>query len=212
VFTGLIRYQGQLRARSANRLRLECPSLRPSLSLGQSIAVNGACLTVAELHGSGFSADLLAATLRATTLGLLPLGAALNLELALGAGDAMGGHFVQGHVDGVVQLLQRHALDGGDWRLEFELPEWLRPLVIDKGSLAIDGVSLTVQELGERTFAVAVIPTTWNVTNLGLVQPGHMVNIEADMIVKAVRRTVEALLARGPGLDAAGLRQLGYGE
>lgn len=211
MFTGLIFQQGQLRARSAKRLRVECPGLRPSLCLGQSIAVNGACLTVAELHNSGFSADLLAATLHDTTLGLLRIGAALNLEPALVAGDAIGGHLVQGHVDGMVKLLNRHVLADGDWRLEFELPEWLKPLVIDKGSIAIDGVSLTVQELGERTFAVAIIPTTWNDTNLGLVQPGHMVNIEADLIVKAVRRTVETLLAAKPGLDAAALHKLGYG-
>jgi riboflavin synthase len=212
VFTGLIFQQGQLRSRSAKRLRVECPGLVPGLSLGQSVAVSGACLTVAELHASGFSADLLAATLSTTTLGLLPIGAGLNLEPALGAGEALGGHFVQGHVDGMVKLLARQALPGGDWRLEFELPEWLKPLTIDKGSIAINGVSLTLQELGERSFTVALIPTTWNDTNLGMVQPGHMVNIEADMIVKAVRRTVEALLAGGPGLDAAVLRKLGYGE
>lgn len=193
-------------------MRIECPSLRPALALGDSVAVSGVCLTVAEMHNSGFSADLLAATRDTTTLGLLPIGAALNLEPALSAGQALGGHFVQGHVDGMTKLLSRHVMPSGEWRLEFELPDWLSPLVIDKGSIAVNGVSLTLQELGEHSFATAIIPTTWNETNLGLVQPGHMVNIEADLLVKAVRRTLESLLAGGSVMNIDALRKLGYGE
>jgi riboflavin synthase len=211
VFTGLIRFQGQLRARAGNRLRLACPALLPGLSLGDSVAVNGVCLTAAQLHADGFSADLLNETQKDTTLGALPLGAALNLEPALRAGEPLGGHYVQGHVDGVVRLLARQALPGGDWRFEFELPEWLAPLVVDKGSIAIDGISLTLQELGPRSFSVALIPTTWNETNMQTLQPGSGVNIEADLIIKTVRRTVEQIMQRAPGLTPAGLRELGYG-
>lgn len=211
MFTGLIRFQGQLRARAANRLRLACPPLAPALAVGDSVAVNGVCLTAAQVHADGFSADLLEQTLRDTTLGRLPLGAQLNLEPALRVGEALGGHYVQGHVDGVTQLVSRQELPGGDWRLEFELPPWLALLVVDKGSIAIDGVSLTLQELTVRSFCVALIPTTWNDTNLQTLQPGARVNIEADLIVKTVRRTVEQMLHSAPELSAAGLRELGYG-
>lgn len=211
MFTGLIRHQGRLRSRASGRLAVDCATLLPALALGDSVAVNGACLTVAQVDHAGFYADLLAATLRDTTLGVLPGGAALNLEPALRAGEALGGHFVQGHVDGVVKLATRKTLPGGDWLLEFELPGWLAPLVIEKGSIAIDGISLTLQELGVHSFSVAVIPATWRETNIGTIAPGGVVNIEADMIVKAVRRSVERGAQHAPELSATALRELGYG-
>lgn len=211
MFTGLIHSRGVLRARAASRLTIACPTLLPELAAGASIAVNGVCLTVAQLETDGFSADLLEQTHKDTTLGILPLGTVLNLEPSLRAGEALSGHYVQGHVDGVVRLVSRRALAGGDWRLEFELPGWLAPLVVDKGSIAVDGVSLTVQELGARTFAVALIPTTWRETGLQTLVPGSEVNIEADLIIKTVRRTVEQILKQAPELTAASLRELGYG-
>lgn len=216
MFTGLIRHTGTLRHRGERGLEVACPSLRPRLAAGDSIAVNGACLTVAELTADGFRADLLADTRRNTTLGELAPGARLNLETALTAGEAFGGHFVQGHVDGTVRLLSRHELPGGDWRLGFDLPDWLKPQVIDRGSIALDGVSLTIQELepdgSPPAFYVSIILTTWQETNLGELVAGARVNVEADLLVKTVRHAVEQLLGRDEPLTAEKLREWGYGK
>ena len=216
MFTGLIRHLGELKARDARGLEVACPLLRPQLAAGDSVAVNGACLTVAELTGQGFRADLLEDTRRNTTLGELAIGARLNLETALKAGDAFGGHFVQGHIDGIAHLTARRELPGGDWRLSFELPAWLKPHVIDRGSIAIDGVSLTVQsieaESSPPSFSVAIIPTTWVETNLGGLSIGAKVNIEADMLVKAARHSIEQILGKGEMLTAEKLREWGYGK
>jgi len=210
VFTGLIRYRGTLGARAGSTLRIRCPELRTGLNHGDSVAVNGACLTVAELESDGFRSDLLAETLKETTLGVLPAGARLNLEPALRAGEAFGGHFVQGHVDGTVRLKGRERLAGGDWQLGFELPDWLKPYALSKGSIAVDGVSLTLQELTQDLFQVSVIPTTWRDTNLSEIQPGSPVNIEADMMIRAVRHALELALAGQGGLTLKALHNLGY--
>ena len=216
MFTGLIRYTGILAARGANTLTVACPELLAAedVSPGDSIAVMGACLTVAELTASGFRADLLADTQRNTTLGTLPIGERVNLETAMRAGDHFGGHFVQGHVDGVAHLAGRSRLPGGDWRLSVVLEDWLRPHIIDRGSVAINGVSLTVQEIDTAqsppTFSVSIIPTTWAETTLCEVQPGGGMNIEADVMVKTVRATLDQML-KGGGLSAEQLKQWGYG-
>jgi riboflavin synthase len=216
MFTGLIRHSGTLRRRDERGLTVSCPSLGPALASGDSISVNGACLTVAILTADGFRADLLADTRRTTTLGALATGARLNLETAMQAGDAFGGHFVQGHVDGTVRLLSRAELPGGDWRLGFELPDWLRLQIIERGSIAIDGISLTIQELDTESappaFYVSIIPTTWEETNLSTLDTGEMVNIEADLLVKTVRHAVEQILGRGEPLTAEKLREWGYGK
>lgn len=214
MFTGLIRHLGTLKARGAGDLTIACPTLRAELSDGDSVAVNGACLTVAGLTADSFRADLLEDTRRSTTLGELRIGKRLNLEPALKAADSLGGHFVQGHVDGVVRLLSRSQPDA-DWRLGFELAEWLRPYVLSKGSIALDGVSLTIQELDSQAspphFAVAIIPTTWQETALSDVAVGAEVNVEADLLVKTVRGALEQLLGEG-GLTADKLRDWGYGK
>jgi riboflavin synthase len=191
VFTGLIRHRGSLARREGSRLTIATPTLT-NIRHGDSIAVNGVCLTAAELGDGVFTADLLEATLRDTTLGSLPEGSLLNLEPALLAGEPLGGHLVQGHVDGVTKLLSRKALANEDWRYEFALPAWLRPNIVPKGSICVDGVSLTVQELGAESFTVQLIPVTWSATNLGQLEPGAQVNLEADLIVK----TVSTLLAQ----------------
>jgi len=215
VFTGLIRQLGTLERRDARGLTIACPALRAGLNDGDSVAVNGACLTVAELTERGFRADLLEDTRGATTLGKLPIGTRLNLEPALKASDSLGGHFVQGHVDGTVRLLDRSQPGGADWRLAFELPEWLRPYVLSKGSIALDGVSLTVQGLDAQvlppSFAVAIIPTTWAETALSDIAVGAEVNVEADLLVRTVRGALEELLGEG-GLSADKLREWGYGQ
>lgn len=210
VFTGLIRHRGVLKVRSSGSLTIACPSLRSELGLGDSVAVSGPCLTVAKITADGFVADILPETLSATTLGDLAIGAQLNLELALAAGERFGGHFVQGHIDGKAKCVALNNTGGGNWRIEFTTPDWLAKWLTDKGSIALDGVSLTIQEIKESRFSVAVIPATYSETSLGNIKPGQQVNIEADMIVKAVTRAVEAL-ALGGDLTEDGLRKLGYG-
>lgn len=210
MFTGLIRHLGELSARSGHNLAVQCPSLRDGLATGDSVAVSGACLTVADLTPEGFSADLLEATRAGTTLGKLPIGSRLNLEPAMRAGDGFGGHFVQGHIDGTVKLLERQHLPSGDWKLNIELPRWLKPWIIERGGIAVDGVSLTVQELAPDSFSVMLIPTTWEETALQDATPGSLVNIEADMLVKAVRRSLEQMFAGE--LTEEKLRQWGYGQ
>jgi len=172
--------------------------------------VNGVCLTAATLTSDGFKADLLANTLKGTTLGKLLLGTKLNLEAALEVGEALGGHFVQGHVDGTVKMLSRAQLSGGDWKLVFELPAWLAAWVIDRGSITVDGVSLTVQERGPGDFTVAVISTTWGNTSLSELKPGQSVNIEADLIVKSVYHILNAMKHPEQPLTLESLQRLGY--
>jgi riboflavin synthase len=216
VFTGLIRDLGVMRLRASGRIEIACPGLRPRLNLGDSVAVNGACLTVAQLTADGFGADLLEDTQRNTTLGALPNGRRVNLELPLAAGERFGGHFVQGHVDGMARLLEKRELGSGDWRCTFEMAEWLRPLAVDRGSIAIDGVSLTIQELAFDKFSMSLIPTTFRDTALGDIPPGGMVNVEADLLVKAVVHALRSLRGGSEtgefSIKLHDLRELGYGS
>lgn len=194
MFTGLIKYTGKLLARGDASLTIEVPmQLAGALVEGESIAVNGVCLTAVRTTWQSFDADLLPATLSSTTLGSIPIGASVNLEPALRAGDALGGHIVQGHVDGTAKLLTKESL-GEAWRFEFVLPNWLRSWIVPKGSICINGVSLTVQELGTETFTIELIPETLRATNLGSLLPGQQVNLEADLIVK----TVSELMRKTP--------------
>ncbi|MDQ3023641.1 MAG: riboflavin synthase [bacterium] len=187
MFSGLIQYTGELTSRSGNQIAIAAPAaLLAQLKLGDSVAVNGVCLTAADLNDDGFYANLLEATLNDTTLGSLPSGSRMNLELALRAGDPLGGHIVQGHVDGTSELLSRVETEQGSWKFSFAMPDWLNDWIVPKGSICIDGVSLTVQELSKETFSVELIPTTLELTSLGLLQPGQRVNLEADLIVKTV--------------------------
>jgi riboflavin synthase len=163
---------------------------------GDSIAVNGVCLTAVALSAVSFDADLLEATLRDTTLGRLEPGSVLNLEPALRAGDRLGGHLVSGHVDGTTSVLSVRGEQAGTRSIVFELPEWFRPYVIHKGSVCIDGVSLTLQNLEPGSFTVSLIPETLSATSLGQLEAGARVNLEADSIV----RTVRHLLELDPGL------------
>lgn len=189
MFTGLVHHTGVLRRPQADELAIAVTAeLHASFRLGDSVAVNGVCLTVAELSAGEFSAHLLPATLEHTTLGELPTGSVVNIEPALRAGDQLGGHIVQGHVDGTTELLTKRELPGGDWRYTFALPDWLRDWVVPKGSICIDGVSLTVQELRARDFSVELIPVTLELTNLGSLEAGRKVNLEADLIVKTISR------------------------
>jgi riboflavin synthase len=189
VFTGIIETTARLEGRSASgggaRLVLATPRALPALAIGESIAVNGACLTVTTRRGRSFTVDVSPETLRRTTLGRLARGSRVNLERALRAGDRMGGHIVQGHVDGVGRL--EAIRPDGDWiRYSFDVPRPLAPYLVEKGSIAVDGVSLTVASCRGRRFTVALIPHTLAATTLGERHPGDPVNLEADVLLKQI--------------------------
>lgn len=210
MFTGLIRQTGRLHSLQAARIVIECPALIQQLVPGDSVAVNGVCMTVTELAQTSFGAALLPQTYAATTFSSIKPGRRLNLELPLTAGARFDGHFVQGHVDGVVLLMKKQAQSGGTWEYTFELPGWLAKLVFAKCSIALDGVSLTVQNIQPDKFSVALIPATYNETALSDIPVGGGVNVEADMLVKAVQRAVEAA-GQQQSLTLNDLKELGYG-
>lgn len=201
MFTGLIRHLGTLEARASRpggaRLRIAAPAdLLARAELGASIAVNGVCLTSVSVDGRAWEADLSEETLAKTTLGRLALGAKVHLEPALRVGDPLDGHLVSGHVDGIGQLLSRPqgqgGVDEGIWR--FSMPATLAPMTAPKGSIAVDGISLTVVDCGTDWFTVALIPETVLRTALNTLRPGDPVNLEADPIGRFVAR---ALALRG---------------
>lgn len=169
------------------------------LVLGESIATNGVCLTVRDRTRDGFLADLSGETLRRTTLGSVAPGDLLNLERSLRVGDRVSGHFVFGHVDTVGEV-RAIAGEGEGWRFTFGFPEDFAPFTVDKGSIAVDGISLTLCDCTARTFDIAVIPHTFRETNLGARRVGDRVNLEADMLARYVRR---ALAAGAGGIPAA---------
>jgi len=157
------------------------------MNLGDSVSVQGCCLTVARREGTAFYADVSRETLSKTTLGTLGPGSTVNLEPSLRAGDALGGHMVSGHVDAVGRLTAAEQ-DGRSWRLEFELPAALARFVAPKGSISIDGVSLTVNQVGGRRFDVNIIPHTRDVTTLGKLVVDAGVNIEIDLVARYIDR------------------------
>ncbi len=203
MFTGLIRHLGTLESRSSRpggaRLRIAAPpDLLARAEQGASIAVHGACLTSVAADGRTWEADLSEETLGKTTLGRLALGSNLHLEPSLRVGDPLDGHLVSGHVDGVGQLVTRPQGEGL-WR--FSLPTGLAPMTAAKGSIAVDGISLTVVDCGTDWFTVALIPETVRHTALGDLRPGDPVNLEADPIGRFVARAL-ALRASDAKLSA----------
>jgi riboflavin synthase len=173
---------------------------------GESISCDGVCLTVVEWKDHSFRVQAAPETLSRTTLGRWSTGTRVNLEKALRVGDRLGGHWVQGHVDGVADVLEVRQ-DGGSWRLSCSLPSALTPFFVEKGSVCIDGVSLTVTAVPPGRFSVMLIPETQTATTLGAKRPGDRVNLEADVIGKYVARMM------GPrgGLTAAQLEAAGFG-
>lgn len=210
MFTGLIRHLGHLEGRSPRpggaRLRIAAPAdLLERATQGASIAVNGACLTCVARGTGHFEADLSHETLQKTTLGSLALGETLHLEPALRVGEPLDGHLVSGHVDGVGRLLERTA-DEGFWR--FAMPGELAAMVAPKGSVAVDGISLTTVECGPDWFTVALIPETVRSTRLAALRAGGPVNLEVDPVGRFVARS---LALRGDDKLSAFLRS-GWGE
>jgi riboflavin synthase len=188
VFTGLIEELGQVVGRQGPRLAVGARTVLEDAAVGVSIAVNGVCLTVVERRAGQFGVDLGPETLARTTLGELAPGDAVNLERPLRLGGPMGGHLVQGHVDGV-GLVADMTREGETGRLRIEWQDAaLQALLIPQGSVAVDGVSLTVASLGDRAFEIMVIPHTMAVTTLGALKAGRRVNLEMDMIGKYVQR------------------------
>jgi riboflavin synthase len=190
MFTGLVQQLGTLTSLEGGRLSVTA-TLAGELAVGDSVAVNGACLTATSVTPGGFTADVMEETLRRTTLGALRPGDPVNLELPLRAADRLGGHFVQGHIDGVGTVAA--VQDEGFSRLvEIEADPGLMRYVVEKGSIAVDGVSLTVASLAEGTFGVSLIPETLERTTLGRASPGDSVNLEVDVLAKYVERLVGA--------------------
>jgi riboflavin synthase len=193
MFTGLIEATGRLVERTPMsgglRFRIESP-LAGELSAGDSVAVNGVCLTAIVADPHAIHADIGPETLKVTTLGTLKAGAVMNLERPLRADSRMGGHFVQGHVDAVGRLEGRRPEAEFEW-VTVSFPPDLAPYLVVKGSIAVDGISLTVARLGSDRFDVQIVPYTLAHTNLGGLQPGERVNLECDMIGKYVVRAAE---------------------
>ena len=191
MFTGIVEELGEVVevvAGPATRLTVRGPLVSADAGRGDSIAVNGVCLTVVEVAGGTFSADVVAETLSRSSLATVSTGDAVNLERAATLATRLGGHLVQGHVDGVGTLLERTA--GG--RIRVGVPPGLSRYLVEKGSVTVDGVSLTVVEAGADFFTVALIPTTLAITTLGRTPVGGRVNLEVDVIAKYVERLLSA--------------------
>ncbi len=211
MFTGLILDRGKIRARrplpggegAGVVITVQTKLDTKDFELGESIAVSGACLTVTKIHPDAFDADVSRETLNKTKLGQIGIGSEVNLERALRASDRLGGHIVQGHVDGVGGLVDSAPV-GESHKLRFRAPPDFAGYLIPKGSVAIDGVSLTVNEVEGSEFTVNIIPVTWTETTLGLLRSGHPVNLEADVLAKYIERLLSlrfegAAGGSGPG-------------
>ena len=202
MFTGIVEELGTVRSIVRNaggaRLVIEAETVLGGARPGDSIAVNGCCLTVAELgtDGTSWAADAVPETLDRTTLGELRSGSHVNLERPVRLQDRLGGHLVQGHVDGVATLTRSEPLDDGSVRLTIAVPPALLRYVVEKGSVALDGTSLTVAALTDTGFDIAVIPHTLAHTTLGGCRPGDRVNVEVDVLAKYVERLTSPLIHR----------------
>ncbi|WP_329015795.1 riboflavin synthase [Streptomyces sp. NBC_00690] len=195
MFTGIVEELGEVTAvenlGDSSRFRLRGPLVTEGARHGDSIAVNGVCLTVVETGDGEFTADVMAETLKRSSLGALSEGARVNLERPTAVGGRLGGHIVQGHVDAVGTVVER--IPSENWEIvKVSVPDGLARYVVEKGSITVDGVSLTVVEAGADFFTVSLIPTTLALTTLGVKQPGDPVNLEVDIIAKYVERLLGA--------------------
>lgn len=202
MFTGIVEELGTIarldRGTDSARLTVRGPLVTSDATHGASIAVNGVCLTVVEHADGEFTVDVMAETLSRSSLGSLRAGDRVNLERAMAAGGRFGGHVVQGHVDGTAQVLER--VPGDRWELvRLSLPAGLARYVVEKGSITVDGVSLTVASVDDTSFTVSLIPTTLDLTTLGHKGIGDLVNLEVDVLAKYVERLMSAPTAKDPG-------------
>jgi riboflavin synthase len=194
MFTGIVEELGEVveveRLTDAARLRIRGPGTSEGTRHGDSIAVNGVCLTVVSCAGGEFTADVMAETLKRSSLGALGVGARVNLERSVPLGGRLGGHLVQGHIDGTGTILER--VPGPGWVVvRISLPAELARYVVEKGSITVDGISLTVVEITHDSFTVGLIPTTLELTTLGCKLQGDVVNLEVDILAKYVERLLD---------------------
>ena len=190
MFTGIVEEVGAVASISHNGMTIRADTVMSDLKLGDSIAVNGACLTAVTIGDSEFSVDLSPETMRRTSLGDLSPGGVVNLERALSASDRMGGHIVQGHVDGTGRITSTKE-DGDSLIYRVRAPARLMPYIVEKGFIAVDGISLTVVKVGTSSFTLAVIPYTLHNTNLQTISVGARVNLEADILAKYVENLLK---------------------
>jgi len=191
VFTGIIEELGRIasleKLKQGMRLNIACSTVLSDTNDGDSIAVNGVCLTAVNVADGSFSADLSPETLDRSTLGRLDVGSPVNLERPVTPQTRLGGHIVQGHVDARGTFLE--AIDEGDfWTVRIGFPPEISRYMVEKGSVAVEGISLTIAHLNDNNFDIAIIPKTWTVTNLSTLKPGDPVNLEVDVIAKYVER------------------------
>jgi riboflavin synthase len=193
VFTGIVRERGRVVSFEDDgqgaRLRLSAPGAARQASIGDSVAIAGVCLTVVAIDGDELAFDAVAETLDRSSLGLLEAGDDVNVEPALRVGEPLGGHYVQGHVDGVGRV-RAVTPEGDGVRMSFDVPEAVGRYCVEKGSVAVEGVSLTIAAVDDGGFAVALVPHTLAETTLGALEPGDEVNLEADVLAKYVEKLV----------------------
>jgi riboflavin synthase len=199
VFTGIIEEIGTVESIEARltgaRLRIGCHVVTSDAGEGSSVAVNGVCLTAAEIHSDSFAADLAPETLRRTNLGDLEVGSIVNLERPLLATSRLHGHVVQGHVDGTGEFLSMDVLGDKNYWLRIRIPDELDRYVVYKGSIAINGISLTVAAIQDKVVSVTIIPHTYEMTSLKECRPGSRVNLECDVFAKYLEKIVEGYKA-----------------
>lgn len=214
MFTGIIEEVGVVEAleprAAGSRLRVRAPLVSSDTHEGDSISINGVCLTAVGLRAGGFGADVSPETLSRSDLGRLRPGSLVNLERALKASSRLGGHIVQGHVDGVGEIVSLNPLGDDNWWLEVRVPEELDRYLVFKGSIAIDGISLTVARVEGGVVSVTVIPHTYHNTNLRAKKPGDRVNLETDVLAKYVEKMLSNLDVKARGLTLERLREEGY--
>ena len=190
MFTGIVEERGIVRALAPTRLEVACRAILDDAAIGDSISVNGVCLTVVERSEEHLAFDLSEETLRRTSFARLHPGDPVNLERPLTLASRLGGHLVQGHVDGVGEIVRFERRDDGDAWLTVRVPEDLRRYLVEKGSVCVDGISLTVAALDGTSFSVSLIPHTLDVTTLGSAEVGHPINLEVDVIARYVESLV----------------------
>lgn len=195
MFTGIIEELGKVSAienqPDALRLTIECHDVLSDLKRGDSISCSGTCLTAIEIDDKSFTADVMLETIRRSSLDGVKVGDPINLERAMTAATRFGGHLVQGHVDGVGEVVSREKSDNWDW-VKIRLPKELIKYVVHKGSITLDGISLTVNDIADDVIAVSLIPETLRVTTLGYKNPGDKVNVEADVMAKHIEKLMES--------------------
>jgi len=213
MFTGIIEELGTVASMTTRptgaRITVRCKTVLSDASEGVSIAVNGVCLTALDIRPDSFSADVAPETLRRTNLGALTAGSRVNLERPLSPTGRLSGHIVQGHVDGTGELLGLEALGDENWWLRVRVPAELDPFLVFKGSIAIDGISLTIAALEADVLSVTIIPHTFRHTTLGGYQPGASVNIECDVLAKHVEKLLRKVELKNP-LTVEKLREQGF--